>query len=400
MLSLKDKEIFYDFSQCQQCGTCEAVCPQSAISLRRLNNGLCNVIVNKEACVLCKRCIKVCPSAMETVGKEDYLPFLAKQTYFFAYNEDKPIRRKASSGGACRTIIIESLRSGAVDGVYSLRKCEEYPQAEGCFYTKENIPTYDDLPNSVYHSLMIGRKIKEVKKCHTLMLVGTSCQLRSLEAALNGKYDELIKICIFCKQQKTLASTRFLAKAMGTNIPKGLMFSSCYRGDGWPGTVRINGKSLQWKRATMLPFGRRLWCVPGCDVCGDPFGIEAGADMSLMDPWDIREENNLGETVITVYSGKGLDLLRATAHLVLEEKQYEEIEPTFGLGDVWRKRKMVPFFRGEKCEDIIRKAGKAELFQRWYLRKIVEILPRMPILFYRILAHAPELRNKILKFKK
>ncbi|MFR5897294.1 MAG: hypothetical protein ACLUGY_23555 [Phocaeicola massiliensis] len=46
-----------------------------------------------------------------------------------------------------------------------------------------------------------------------------------------------------CKQQKTLDSTRFLAKMMGTSVPPNLKFDR-YRGDGWPGIVRVDGFEL------------------------------------------------------------------------------------------------------------------------------------------------------------
>ena len=61
----------------------------------------------------------------------------------------------------CKTLIIESLKNNLADGVYTLRKTGRYPYAEGEFYTKENIPRYDDIPNSVYHSVLACREVKK-----------------------------------------------------------------------------------------------------------------------------------------------------------------------------------------------------------------------------------------------
>lgn len=47
-----------------------------------------------------------------------------------------------------------------------------------------------------------------------------------MNAALKGRADEIIRVCIFCKQQKTLDSTRFLAKMMGTRVPENRIFLS------------------------------------------------------------------------------------------------------------------------------------------------------------------------------
>lgn len=68
-------------------------------------------------------------------------------------------------------------------------------------------------------------------------------------------------------------------------ISENLNFSIRYRGNGWPGIVRVNESELSWNRAAQIPFGRRLWTIPGCNVCGDSFGTNVGADITLMDPW-------------------------------------------------------------------------------------------------------------------
>ncbi len=397
MLTFKEK-ITYDYSQCQQCGVCEAVCPKQAITMTLRKNGTHEVSVDEDKCIKCQRCAKCCP-ANRPMTDSSYMERLKHKSYFLGYNKDKAIRRASSSGGVCKTLIINSLLQELVDGVYTLRRLDTYPSGEGAFYTKDNVPSYKDLANSVYHSVMIGSNLKDVQTCNRLMIVGTSCQLRALEVALKGKYKELVKVCIFCKQQKTLDSTRFLAKAMGTKVPDNLNFSTRYRGEGWPGTVRVREAELPYARAAQLPFGRRLWTVPGCDVCGDPFGMECGADITLMDPWIIKQANDLGETLVTVHTDRGLTLLRSCQDIVMENRTYKSVKPALGLGDVWRKRQLVAYFRGKAEAPVNVKAAKAELLQRRLLRTMAERLPRLPILCYRIMAHFPDLRNKVLKYK-
>ena len=284
-----------------------------------------------------------------------------------------------------------------INDAYSLKKCEEYPQAKSEFYTYQNIPSYFDIPNSVYHSVMMGRHFKKVGKCNRLMIVGTPCQLKVMEKMLKDKYQELIKVCIFCKQQKTLNSTRFLAKVMKTKVPVNLLFTVCYRGKGWPGIVNVDGAQLSWNKAAQLPFGRRLWTVPGCNICGDPFGMEANADITLMDPWIIRGANDLGETLITVHTEKGLSLLQRVPNLTLMPQKYNDIEPALGLTDIRRKRELVPYFRGEACTRRIRWAGRMEQLQRKYLQTVVGGLPSLPFIFYRVMCKLPDWRNIILK---
>lgn len=396
MLNYIDNNIYYSYKKCQQCGICETVCPKQAISFELLNDGTHKVIVDNSKCIRCKRCVNCCP-ANKNRAYDNYFECFAEKKYFLGNNIDNKIRRESSSGGVCKTIVIKSLKNDLVDGVYTLRRTDVFPYAEGEFYTKDNIPDYDDIPNSVYHTVMACSNINKIKKCKRLIVVGTSCQLRAMNDALKGKAEEIIRVCIFCKQQKTLDSTRFLAKIMGTQIPKDMKFFTRYRGNGWPGIVRVNESELPWHRAAQIPFGRRLWTVPGCNICGDSFGTTAQADITLMDPWKIRKANDLGETLIIVHTDRGLRLLEEIHSIKLEQKNFQEIESALDIKDVWRKQQLVPFFRGDKCEDIICKAGKAEQRQRKILRTIVERLPRMPILFYRILCKIPDMRNKILK---
>ena len=391
-----EKSIRYNYPHCQQCGACEAVCPKQAISLEMLTDGTHKVVVDDDKCIRCKRCVNVCP-ANKKESYEGYFNGFEKKRYFLGYNKDGRIRRESSSGGVCKTIVIESLKQGLADGVYTLRRTEKFPFAEGELYTKDNIPRYDDMPNSVYHSVMACRNIGKVKACGRLVMVGTACQLRAMNAALRGKADDVTRVCIFCKQQKTLGSTRFIAKMTGERVREKEKFFVRYRGQGWPGIVRVGESQLPDSRAAAIPFGRRLWTVGGCNVCGDPFGTNAGADITLMDPWKIRQENDMGETLVIVHTEKGLRLLEQLPSLKLEGKSYAEIEPALDLKDVWRKQQLVEFFRGGKCSDKVRKAGMAEQRQRRLLKATVETLPRMPMLFYRVLARIPDLRNRILK---
>ena len=396
MLKYIDNKIIFDYSHCQQCGVCGAVCPKSAITFTMNNDATHNVVINNDKCIHCQRCVKACPANKEE-NYEGYFDGFDKKRYFFGYNVDNAIRRESSSGGVCKTIVIESLKQSLADGVYTLSRTNEFPFAEGEFYTKDDIPDYETIPNSVYHTFLACSNINKVKRCQKLIVVGTSCQLRAMNVALKGIADDIIRICIFCKQQKTLDSTRFMAKIMGSKVPENKKFFVRYRGEGWQGIVRIMGTSLPYSRAAMFPFGRRLWTVPGCNVCGDPFGINAGADITLMDPWNIRQANELGETLITVHTEKGLNLIKQINDIKLEHKTFEEVKLGLDLKDVWQKQQLVPFFRGYDCNATVQKAGLAEERQRKFFRSIVERLPRMPMLFYRILCKWPDFRNKILK---
>ena len=67
---------------------------------------------------------------------------------------------------------------------YSLKCTDSFPFAQGEFYTREHIPSFGDMPNSVYHSVMACTEIDRIQPCKRLMLVGTACQLRALNSII------------------------------------------------------------------------------------------------------------------------------------------------------------------------------------------------------------------------
>ncbi|MDE6180551.1 MAG: 4Fe-4S dicluster domain-containing protein, partial [Phocaeicola sp.] len=135
MLELNKKKLYYTFERCQQCGICLPVCPQQAVSLSAQADGLHEVRIDTERCVACGKCVKSCP-ANKVYDYKDYFDGFAHKEYFLGYQSDERIRRLSSSGGVCKTLVIDALKSGLVDGVYSLRCTDSFPFARGEFYTR------------------------------------------------------------------------------------------------------------------------------------------------------------------------------------------------------------------------------------------------------------------------
>lgn len=398
MLEFKNKTLQYDFSRCQQCGACVAVCPTRALSVEHAEGRPLPVVrIDRDKCIRCGRCVRVCPPAIsrhDSFGRE-YFDRMNASEFYLCANSSADVAFRASSGGAARTIIVESLRSGRVDAVFALGK-DGNDSPAGTFYTSDDMPDYDSIPNSVYCSVMQCLRLCHIRRCDRLMVVGTACQLRAIDAYLRmTKFDgSIVKVCIFCKQQKTSDATRFMAKMAGTGYAPGHNECIRYRGNGWPGSVEINGASLDYRRAATLPFGHRLWSVPGCNVCGDPFGLHAGADLALMDPWGMDLGDRSNSTLTLAMSKAGEDLLNATPRLVSTPL---DTRPPLGFRDIRRKQTLVAFYRGEKVGRRIRLAGRLDRMERSTAGSLLLALPRLPMIAYRVLGRLPQLRNIILK---
>ena len=377
--------IQYDSIKCQQCGACISVCKKKAIDYSiNTETGLLDIQVNHNKCVKCSICYDICPANKDT-HIDDVNLFVQNRDFYIGHSKNKEVRRKSSSGGVVKTIIIEGLKSGFFDGVYTLKKKCEYPFAEGYFFTIDNIPDYNDIPNSVYHSVPLNLNLEQIKKCNRLLVVGTACQLSALKKYAEARCNELYSICIFCKQQKKFNSTRFLAKMAGESIHD---FSDIkdveYRGEAWPGRCKFNSKKLAWEKAATLPFGKKLWCVPGCDVCGNPYGKDT--DITVMDPWWLNVDRTLGETLFSINTERGKLLLNIFVHNIeCTKKSVAEVTPALSISDLNRKNELIPYFRGEAISDELRRKGDRFVRRRKVLEKILSFLPKMPKLFYKLL---------------
>lgn len=385
--------IQFNAKLCQQCGSCIAICPKNAIVYHRNpTSGILEINIDHDKCIQCGLCEKMCPANKHT-ELNDIKDFCKQKEYYIGHNTNDAIRKNASSGGVARTIIIEGLKKRFFDGVYTLKKTNKYPFAEGYFYTSNEIPNYDDIPNSVYHSIPLNLNMRTIQKCDRILIVGTTCQLIALQRYIKNKCKEVYSLCIFCKQQKSFESTKFIAKIAKVKINHFQDLKSfSYRGNGWPGYCSFNKKSIPWGIAAIMPFGRKLWSVPGCNICGNPFGTDA--DITLMDPWCIEDNNGTGNNLIVVHTEKGRALLQQIPNLYIQKKSLEQIEPALMYTDIIKKNNLIPYFRNE-CDKntILYMKGKGVERQREQLQKWLTILPKMPFIIYRIL-------NKLIKDKR
>lgn len=373
---------------CQQCGACISICNRKAISPQiDSKTGLMVLNINPQKCIKCGLCLKICPAANSSFINN--LEAYSKEKYFFlGYNSSDDIRSKSSSGGIARTIIIEGLKNNIFDGVYTLKKTSSYPFAEGYLYTKENIPSYFDIPNSIYHSVPLNINMNKISKCNRILIVGTSCQLYALKKYLKHRCNEIYSLCIFCKQQKTFESTKFIAKLAGAKLNNfNDLKSFSYRGNGWPGYCSFNNKMISYNIAAIFPFGQKLWTVPGCNICGNPFGDDV--ELTVLDPWNLEVNNKLGKSLIISHSKRGLNLLSRIPNINLVPKKYSEVKPSLMLEDIEKKIKLIPYFKDKRNNKKLILKGYIVERQRKVLQSLLIKLPKMPLIFYRIL-------NKVL----
>jgi coenzyme F420-reducing hydrogenase beta subunit len=311
MLFCTQNQIQFKLERCCQCGACLASCPSCALTRTWRDNGLFMVHCNVDKCTKCQECVRVCPSIILPDLKLTEDDWKAVRQVYLGHAIKESIRYNASSGGIARTIIRNTLEKGACRWVYTVLESDKYPWAMGGYITRESFKAR--ISNSMYRPLPVCENLRKLTS-GKLLVVGTHCQLLAVEAFYRSSEVELVKICILCKQQKTLDFSRFMAKRL--RVPDYRNTRIQYRGDGWPGEITMAKKKMPYEEAAALPFGKGLWRVPGCRFCTHPLG--ARADLTLADPWKITSDEKSGMTLILVRTEEGeklLDLCREDAEL-------------------------------------------------------------------------------------
>lgn len=395
MLVETAQKITFDLQRCTQCGGCLAACKTGSLKLSSAPHGLYNISWQEESCNHCLSCIRICPAHCLPEAGFNSSKLDKVLGFFLAFARDPVIRRHASSGGAGRILIKTSLDAALADSAYTLKTTASYPWAAGGFWQKgEDI---FGMPNSMYLPILVMRNLVLKKKQMSLLVVGTPCQLLAAEALVGKKVDRLLKVAIYCKQQKDFRATQYCAGRLNIptlcNTPEKIHRVS-YRGDGWPGCVTVNGRRLAYDQAAAVPFGKRLWRVPGCRFCPDAFGLNV--DLSLMDPWGICKENTMGETLVVAWTTQGVELLQAaTGELQVENITNEEGLNAINTEDMLRKAALVNYYLGRRVALRTWLAGRGEELQTRLYETLLGHL-KLPPLGHKLIAHAPDLRNIFL----
>ena len=399
MLSISNKQIVFSSALCNRCGACLSSCGAGALSLLP-RHPVFDIQVDMDACVLCTKCVKICPAAQlpeRPLREED---FETPVHICLAAAQDEKVRFDASSGGVARTLAKAALESGFVDAVYGVRQSATAPYYEGGYFFDAG--EVSQMANSVYCAFPFAANLKKKpagSPLKRLLFIGTNCQLQGAENFYKGTQTEVFQLAIYCKQQKTLDYVRWLRREMSQ--PEDLDALISFRGDGWPGQIRSAAKTLS--SYFFAIFGLETWRVPGCQICPNPFGWNS--DLVLLDPWSlVNDKDRAGFTLVILRNEKAQRLWETARHLLLEHSQIPEDlaarpclagraltgEDVKHSIDWWRYRRTkvdsIPFYLGQETH-WLRKIGytvlewqraiNGLLFLRFRNKKVQYVLLRI-----------------------
>lgn len=325
MRSDKTIEVVVKQELCTGCGTCVSMCLEDAIEMViNHSKGIYVPQLDNDRCNECGICFDVCPGHsldfkglnVEIFGEEPEDILLGNYlNCYIAHGTDYDIRYNCASGGLVTTLLIFALEEGLIDGALVTKMREDRPLEPQPFIAKTRGEIIS-AAKSKYCPVPANIALKELlKQDGAFAVVGLSCHIHGIRKAelLDNKLKEkiVLHLGILCSAAPTFLATEFTLKK--AKVRKDEVKGLDYRGEGWPGKMRIRLRDNEillpfhdyWNRGFSSYFFSKR-----CRLCCD--GINEFADISFGDAWRLPEvaEDKAGASLLVSRSKAGEEILR------------------------------------------------------------------------------------------
>lgn len=301
---------------CCGCNACGDICTHNAITFKTDIEGFWYPEVDKEKCVNCGLCEKICPELH--IGELKRNDFDKPVHTIAAINKNMSVRWDSTSGGAFSALAdIMYEQGGYVSGAiynddFSVRN-----------YISNNPDDLIKLRSSKYlqsNAVGLYSEIRDLlRKGEKVLACGTPCQMAALRSFLRKDYENLIIVDFICR---------------GVNSPKvyrKYLDSLERKYEGKVVYVKAKNKELGWRNLTRkvvfdngkVYYGVKMdddfrrgyhtnvFCRPSCYTCKYK-SLPRMADITIADYWGIEKvdknlDNNIGTSLILLNSKKGID---------------------------------------------------------------------------------------------
>ena len=309
---------------CAGCGACISLCPVNALELKLDNKmGVYFPKLHERKCIECSICYRICPIVSfinERVEKKAlrYVDMLIGSyiNCYVGHAKDYEIRYNASSGGIVTQLLVYALESGIIDGAIVTRMKKDNPLKPEPFIarTKEELM---EATGSKYCPVPVNlplRYILKTERNEKFAVVGLPCQIRAIKNAedFNRKLREKIvfHVGLFCSHVPSFLATEIFLQRLG--IRKEDVAELKYRGEGWPGFMKIllkTGKTYKVAEPLYWRFlGLDFFIPRSCLLCND--ALNELADISVGDAWLPEfSSDKLGTSIIIARNLVGKNII-------------------------------------------------------------------------------------------
>lgn len=392
MIEIKDK------SQCCGCEACVQRCPKQCISLVEDSEGFLYPQIDKNVCVDCGLCEKVCPVINQSAERQP-------QAVYAAINPDSDVRQSSSSGGIFSALADAVLSQGGV--VFGVCWDKDWRLIFDYAETRDDLSRFR---GSKYLQAHVGdayiRAEQFLNSGRQVLFTGTPCQIAGLKKYLRSDYDNLLTVDVIChgapspqvwkkyldEQLRLIEQNRGLKyQIIAVNFRN--------KSVGWKnynfsiGLKRADGEVEYFTQPSsqnifMRGFLRDFYLRPSCYSCPAKSG-KSGSDITLGDFWGINQlkpeiDDDRGVSAVMVNTPQGASWLGG---LSLEQysMSYADVcryNPALvrsvacpsQRAKFFKRYGKEPFF--SLVEDLCRKMDKVSYYARikWHLRRVYRFI--------------------------
>lgn len=307
-------------TDCCGCNACYNICPQNAISMIEDEKGFKYPVIDREKCINCGLCEKVCPILNKQIIKREQVAYAIK-------NNDEEIRKNSSSGGVFYLLAKYFIENHGIVCGASFNK--DFGVEHICIDNESEI---EKLMTSKYIQSDIGSSYTKVKKYlddgKLVLFTGTPCQIEGLITYLCKDYTNLYTQDIICHGVPSPKIwKRYLEYIEETNNI-----------DGKPIEVNFRKKSPSWNAYNlniiynskksyncnhsndkyMKLFLKNYIIRDSCFDCKFK-KYERISDITLADFWGINQiipnmEDDKGTSLVIAHTEKGKELIKKVSN--------------------------------------------------------------------------------------
>ena len=313
MINIKNK------ADCCGCNACGDICAKHAITFVTDNEGFLYPKVEKNLCVDCGLCDKVCPIQVQA----NYVKRYAEPTVFAAYTKDDAIRLDSTSGGIHSTLALKMYEKNAYVGGAVYNADHTVSQI-----VDDNPDRLSEIRSSKYLQSNAEGVYKEIRSLlregKNVFFCGCPCQIHALYNFLGKEYDSLVTCDFICRGVNSpkvfLKYMEMLERQFGAKATE-IKFKN--KKWGWHNfSLRVNfenGKEYCKDRYHDLFFIGYLqagnFTRPSCYECHFK-GFPQKADITLADFWGIEKidptmDQDKGTSLVMANSDKGMELFNS-----------------------------------------------------------------------------------------
>ena len=272
-------------------------------------------IINKEVCIDCGLCNKVCPVINQNQSRKPIKVYAAK-------SKREEIRLKSSSGGIFTELAEQTINDGGV--VFGARFDENWNVIHDYTETIEGLAKFR---GSKYVQSKIGDNYIYVeqflKNNREVLFSGTPCQIAGLRRFLNKEYGNLLLVDIVCYGVPSpLVWRDYLHNYITPQLNDIHEVSFRNKKTGWNNSSISIAKSMNSfilneplaNNLYIRGFFNNIYLRPSCHACSSKKG-KSNSDITIADYWGIDNikpdfNDNKGVSLVMIYSNKGNSLYR------------------------------------------------------------------------------------------